>query len=140
MTNLIEKALLLGFSIFLLAIFSSILIPFLDEIHDFNKSNKHNLDSYLGFFDEVELAVDFIIDNPTKSYQNDIYYPKDLNITIFDCFIIFEFQYRDDNFNHVLVYNISFVNCYFHNFPPQVYLLNVSSTSSYIMIDFLNLN
>ncbi|MFX0029775.1 MAG: hypothetical protein ACFE8B_11235 [Candidatus Hermodarchaeota archaeon] len=139
-TNLIEKSLLLGFSIFLLTIFSSILIPFLNVIHDFNKSDKPDLDSYQDFFDEMDLAVGFVINNPTKFYQNDIYYPKDLNTTIFNCFIVFEFQFRDDNFSHVLVYNVSFVNCYFHNFPPQVYLLNVSYASSYILIDFLKQN
>jgi hypothetical protein len=140
MTNLIEKSLLLGFSIFLLTIFSSILIPFLDEIDDFNTRDKPELDSYLDFFDEIDLAVCFIIDNPDKLYQKDVNYPKDLNITIFEYFIIFEFNFRNDNVSHVLIYNVSFIKCYFHDLPPQMYLLNISSTPSHIMINFLKLN
>lgn len=140
MTNLIEKSLLLGFSIFLLTIFSSILIPFLNEINDFNAKDKPELDNYLDFFNEIDLAISFIIDNPDRSYQNDVSYPKDLNITVFDYFIIFEFNFRNDNISHILMYNVSFVNCFFHNLPPQMYLLNVSSTPSHIMINFLKLN
>ena len=37
MTNLLEKTLLLGFSIFLLTIFSAILIPFLNELTEHNE-------------------------------------------------------------------------------------------------------
>jgi hypothetical protein len=139
MTNLIEKSLLLGFSIFLLTIFSSILIPFLNEINDYNTSDEPDLDSYLDLFNEIDLAVCFIIDNPDKSYQNNVSYPNDLNITIFEYFIIFEFKFRAENISHVLMYNVSFINCDFHNLPPQMYLLNVSF-SSQIIVNFLKLN
>jgi hypothetical protein len=139
-TNLIEKSLLLGFSIFLLTIFSSILIPFLNEINDYNSSDDPKLEDYFTFIDQIDLAVCFIIDNPQKSYQNDVSYPRNLNMTIFDYFIIFEFKFRNDNISHILMYNTSFVNCYFYNFPSQVYLLNVSSQSSLIIIKFLTIN
>ena len=66
MTNLVEKALLLGFSIFLLAIFSSLLVPILNEINDFNRNDKNSLNSYLDFYEEMDLAVNFIINNPSK--------------------------------------------------------------------------
>jgi hypothetical protein len=140
MTNLIEKSLLLGFSIFLLTIFSSILIPFLNEINNFNTSDKPELDSYLDFFDEIDRAVCFIIDSPDISYQNEVNYPKDLNITIFEYFIIFEFKIKNDNISHILMYNVSFINCSFHNLPPQMYLLDVSFTHPHIIVNFLKLN
>jgi len=139
MTNLIEKSLLLGFSIFLLTIFSSILIPFLNELNDYNISDEPDLDNYLDLFNEIDLAVCFIIDNPDKSYQNNVDYPKDLNITIFEYFVIFEFKFRAENISHILMYNVSFSNCFFHNLPPQMYLLNVSF-SSQIIVNFLKLN
>ena len=140
MTNLVEKSLLLGFSIFLLTILSSILIPFLNEINDFNTSDEPELDSYFDLFDEIDLAVCFVIDNADKCYQNRVYYPKDLNITIFECFVVFEFIFRNDTINHILMYNRSFINCFYLNLPPQIYTLNVSSISSQIIVNFSKLN
>jgi len=136
MTNLVEKSLLLGFSIFLLAIFSSILIPFLNEFNNFNTSDDPELENYYELFNEIDVAICFIIDNPDKSYQNNVNYPKDLNITFFEYFILFEFKFRTEEVTHVLMYNVSFV-IYFHNLPPQMYLLNVSSISSKILVNFL---
>lgn len=138
MTNLLEKSLLLGFSIFLLTIFSSILIPFLNEIDDFNSREKDNLDSYMDLFDEIDSAILYIINNPKKCYQKEIKYPSDLNITFIENYIIYEFVFGDDKFNKVLVYNASFHNCFFHSITPQIYLLNVSYTLSYIIVDFIN--
>ena len=50
MTNLIEKSLLIGFGIFTLTIFSSILVPYLGKIAEFNQNekNKHNITSNSG--------------------------------------------------------------------------------------------
>lgn len=140
MTNLLEKSLLLGFSIFLLTIFSSILIPFLTEITDFNNREKDDLDSYMVFFDVIDSAVLYIINNPDKCYQKDIKYPSDLNITFIENFVIYEFVFGDDKFNKVLGYNTSFLNRFFHNITPQIYLLNVSYALSYIIVDFINLH
>jgi len=140
MTNLLEKSLLLGFSIFLLTIFSSILIPFLNEITDFNNREEDSLDSYMVLFDEIDSAVLYIINNPVKCYQKDIKYPSDLNITFIENFVIYEFVFGDDKFNKALVYNASFLNCFFHNISPQIYLLNVSCTLSHIIVDFINLH
>lgn len=140
MTNLFEKSLLLGFSIFLLTIFSSILIPFLNEITDFNNREEDSLDSYMVLFDEIDSAVLYIINNPVKCYQKNIKYPRDLNITFIENFVIYEFVFGDDKFNKVLVYNISFLNCFFHDITPQIYLLNVSYALSHIIVDFINLH
>lgn len=140
MTNLFEKSLLLGFSIFLLTIFSSILIPFLNEITDFNNREEDSLDNYMVLFDEIDSAVLYIINNPVKCYQKDIKYPRDLNITFIENFVIYEFVFGDDKFNKVLVYNISFLNCFFHDITPQIYLLNVSYALSHIIVDFINLH
>jgi len=140
MTNLFEKSLLLGFSIFLLTIFSSILIPFLNEITDYNNRDKDSLDNYMVLFDEIDSAILYIISNPVKCYQKDIKYPSDLNITFIENFFIYEFVFGDDKFNKVIVYNISFLNCFFHDITPQIYLLNVSYALSHIIVDFINLH
>ncbi|MFX1345270.1 MAG: hypothetical protein ACFFAI_09180 [Promethearchaeota archaeon] len=140
MTNLLEKSLLLGFSIILLAIFTSILIPFLNEINVFNNREKEDLDSYTDFFYEIDSAVLYVINNPDEYYQKDIKYPSNLNITFIESFVIFEFVYKEDIFNKVLVYNTSFLSCYYYDITPQIYLLNVSYTLSYLKVDFINLH
>lgn len=139
MTNLLEKSLLLGFSIFLLTIFSSLLIPFLNEIAEFNNNDKNELENYISFFDEINYAVLFVIDNPDQSYLKSIYYPNYLNITSFDCLIIFDYRIGLQTYNKVLIYNTSFYNSFYHNLYPQIYLLNISFLYSKIKICFNNL-
>jgi hypothetical protein len=140
MTNLLEKSLLLGFSIFLLAIFASILIPFLNEIKVFNSRENEDLDNYAVFFDEMDSAVLYVINNPDESYQKDIEYPNNLNITFIESFVIYEFFYEEDKFSKVLIYNTSFFNCFYHDITPQIYLLNISYMLSHIIVDFVKLH
>lgn len=136
MTNLLEKSLLLGFSILLLTIFSSLLIPFLNEIAEFNNNEKNELENYMSFFDEINYAVLFVIDNPDQSYLNNIYYPSYLNITCFDRLIIFDYRIGLQTYNKILIYNTSFYNSFYHNFYPQIYFLNISFFYSKIKICF----
>ena len=140
MTNLLEKSLLLGFSIFLLTVFSAILIPFLDEFAEYNENEKKELETYLASLDEINEAVLYIIQNPEKSYLQNIQYPSNLDLTFFDSYIISEFLIGSNIHSKTLSYNASFHNCFFHNFPPQTYLLNVSSPLSIIIVTFINLN
>ncbi len=140
MTNLLEKSLLLGFSIFLLAIFASILIPFLNEVNVFNNKKNADLDRYTFFFDEIDSAVLYVINNPDESYQKDIQYPSNLNITFIESFVIYEFAYEEDKFSKVLIYNTSFFNRFYHDITPQIYLLNVSYELSHIIVDFIQLH
>ncbi len=139
MTNLLEKSLLLGFSIFLLAIFSSILIPFLDEIAEFNNKEKNDLGIYMDFLDEINEAILYIIDNPEESYLKDVQYPSNLNLTFFDSFFISEFILGSNTYNKVLSFNGSFFSSFFHDIPPQTYLLNVSYPFSKIIVNFITL-
>ncbi|MHA1932900.1 MAG: hypothetical protein ACW96X_10190 [Promethearchaeota archaeon] len=139
MTNLIEKALLLGFSIFLLAVFSAILIPFLGELNEYNDNEQNEFENYTEFLDEINDAVLYVIQNPEKSYLHDIQYPKNLNLTFFDKYIISEFLIEGKIYSKALSYNTSFHNCFFHSLPPQKYLLNVSSPLSNIIVNFINL-
>ncbi|MHA1884002.1 MAG: hypothetical protein ACXAAI_02980 [Promethearchaeota archaeon] len=139
MTTLVEKALLLGFSIFALIVFSSILIPFFQEINDFN-NNRDELDSYFEFIDEIDLAVLYIIDAPNQVYLKDIEYPKNFNITFNDCYINYQFIFEGNTFSKVSIHNSSFLTKIFQNLPPQTYLLNVSYQYSLIFVNIINLN
>ena len=139
MTNLLEKSLLLGFSIFLLTIFSSLLIPFLNELADFNNSERRELDKYISFFDEINDAVLYVIDNPEESYLKNVDYPNYLNLTCFDYCIIFNYIIGQQIYEKVLLYNTSFYNSYFYNVYPQIYLLNVSFLFTMIKVNIINL-
>jgi len=139
MTNLLEKSLLLGFSIFLLTVFSSILIPFLDDITEFNNQEKNSLETYTDFLDEINDAILYIINNPEESYLKDIQYPSNLNLTFIDSFIISEFIIRSIIYNKIFSYNSSFSNCFFHGVPPKTYILNVSYPFSKIIVNFITL-
>ena len=139
MTTLVEKALLLGFSIFTLIIFSSILIPFLQEINDFN-NNGDDLDRYFEFIEEIDFAVLYTIEGPDQVYLKVIEYPENFNITFLDCFIIYEFNLGEDSYSKVSIYNSSSFTSIFQDIPPQTYLLNVSYQISLIFVKFLNLS
>jgi hypothetical protein len=139
MTNLLEKTLLLGFGIFLLMVFSAILIPFLDEFNKYNEKEMNELDVYRDFLNEIDDAVLYIIQNPEESYLQEIKYPNNLNLTFFNTYIISEFIIGTNTYSKTLSYNTSFYNCYFYNLPPQIYLMNVSNPFSNIVVSFINL-
>ncbi|MFX0080130.1 MAG: hypothetical protein ACFE94_00085 [Candidatus Hodarchaeota archaeon] len=107
---------------------------------NFNKRGNNDLDSYTVLFYEIDSAVIYVIKNPEEFYQKEIKYPSDLNITFIENFIIYEFKLGDDKFSKVLIHNTSFLNCFFYNMTPQIYLLNVSYAFSYIIVDFINLH
>ena len=78
MTNLIEKSLLLGFGIFTLAIFSSIVIPFMGKIADFNQNERNELETFIIFTNEIDQGIYYVIHNQNESYLKEIDYPAKL--------------------------------------------------------------
>ncbi|MFX1522656.1 MAG: hypothetical protein ACFFCC_04025 [Promethearchaeota archaeon] len=136
MTNLLEKALLLGFSIFLLTVFSTILIPYLNEFVEFNKRENKELDTYMNLINKIDDAVLYVIENPEDNFIQDIEYPDNLNITFIDVFFISEFLIGGIPYSKTLSYNTSFNSCYYYNISPESYLLNVSNSLSYIIVNF----
>ncbi|MFW9894867.1 MAG: hypothetical protein ACFFD7_03600 [Candidatus Thorarchaeota archaeon] len=136
MTNLLEKALLLGFSIFLLTVFSTILIPYLNEFAEFNKRENKELDNYMNLINKIDDAVLYVIENPKDNFIQDIEYPGNLNITFIDVFFISEFLIGGILYSKTLSYNTSFNTCYYYNISPESYLLNVSYSLPYIIVNF----
>ncbi|MFX0141951.1 MAG: hypothetical protein ACFFDN_50405 [Candidatus Hodarchaeota archaeon] len=139
MTNLIEKSLLIGFGIFTLTIFSSILVPYLGKIAEFNQNEKNLLESYMIFIDEIDQGITYVARNPNQKYLKNIEYPHNLNITIYDQLIKYEFLFEKKICFKIIEYNVTFINNAFHGIPPQTYLLNVSHYLSLIGIYFINL-
>ncbi|MFX1313783.1 MAG: hypothetical protein ACFFHD_14425 [Promethearchaeota archaeon] len=139
MTNLLEKSLLLGFGILTLTIFFSLIIPFLDQVSEFNKTKTTDLDSYIVFINKIDQAVQFVIQNPEEDYLSEINYPCNFNITFIENYIIYSFIIKNETHNKILVYNTSFYKKFFYNIPSKLYLLNVSSSFSFIIVNFINI-
>ena len=140
MTNLIEKSLLLGFGIFTLTIFSSIVVPFLGTIAEFNQNGRNDLESYFYFIDEIDQGINYIIENPNKIYLKNVDYPINLNTSFYNSIAKFEFFIGDQLCIKIKEYNESFINQNFQQIIPETYLLNISYRFALINVNFNNLN
>ncbi|MFX0104013.1 MAG: hypothetical protein ACFE75_00800 [Candidatus Hodarchaeota archaeon] len=140
MTNLVEKSLLIGFGIFTLTIFSSILVPYLGKIAEFNQNERNNLDLYMTFIDEIHQGITFVAQSPNQKYLKNIEYPNNCNITIYDHLIKYEFLVENRICIKIIEYNNTFINSYFNSIPPQTYLLNITRYLSLIKVNIINLN
>jgi len=140
MTNLIEKSLLLGFGIFTITIFSTILIPFLGSIVEYNHKEKYSLESYMIFINEVDLGIIYVSQHPKESYIKEVDYPNNLNISFYDHFTKYEFILENKICVRYIEYNKTFINSYFHSIPPQTYLLNISQYSTLIGVNFIKIH
>jgi hypothetical protein len=139
MTNLIEKTLLLGFGILTLTIFSSILIPFLGKLTAFNQNEVAILETYMIFINEIDQGISYVEQYPNEQHLKKIDYPRNINISFYDQIAKYEFIVGNQLCVKIYEYNGKFFESYFHNIPPQEYLLNISGLSSLILIDIINL-
>ncbi|MFX0003054.1 MAG: hypothetical protein ACFE9C_01370 [Candidatus Hodarchaeota archaeon] len=140
MTNLIEKSLLLGFGIFTLTIFSSIIIPFLSTLADFNQNGRHNIETYIFFINEIDQGINYVAQNPDDVYLKNIDYPSDLNISFYDNLARYSFFVENQLCVKINEYNIFFFNQDFCQISPGIYQLNISHYSTTIKVNFNNLN
>lgn len=140
MTNLIEKSLLLGFGIFTITIFSTILIPFLGSIVEYNQKEKDSLESYMIFINEVDLGIIYVNQHPKEVYIKEVDYPNNLNISFYDRFAKYEFFLENKICVRYIEYNMTFINSYFHGIPPQIYLLNISHYSTLIRVNIISIH
>ncbi|MFW9900289.1 MAG: hypothetical protein ACFFDY_03265 [Candidatus Thorarchaeota archaeon] len=139
MTNLIEKILLIGFGIFTLTIFSSILIPFIGRLTEFNFSERSKLEFYMITIDEINQGIEYIVQNRDEIYLKKIEYPDSLNITFYDQIAKFEFSVEGKLCYKIIEYKYTFITKIFHNILPQTYLLNISCIDMLIEVDIIKL-
>ena len=135
MTNLIEKSLLLGFGIFTLTIFTSIIIPFLGTIADFNQNETNDLQTYTFFINEIDQGINYVVQNPDKVYLKEIEYPSNLNTSFYVNIAKYEFFIDGQYYAKIKEYNEVFLNSYFHQIHPGTYLLNISRYLSSIKVN-----
>ncbi|MFX1389632.1 MAG: hypothetical protein ACFE9Z_06155 [Promethearchaeota archaeon] len=135
MSNLIEKTLLLGFGIFTLTIFTSLILPFLGEIADFNQNEKSKLENYMLFIEEVDRGINYVIENPHNVYFKNIDYPSNLNISFYDSIVKYIFLIDNQICVRINEYNHTFYETHYYQIPPQVYLLNITIFLSSIKVN-----
>lgn len=136
MTNLLEKALLTGFGIFVLTIFLSMINPFIIQISEFNGTIKNDIIAYENFFNEVDIAVKFIIENPDAIYLREIDYPKNLNVTFNDFYVKYDFLIENKLNYKIYEYNKPFINQFYRNLSTTTFILNVSCFQNFIAVYF----
>ena len=136
MTNLLEKALLTGFGIFVLAIFLSMINPFIIQISEFNGTIENGIIAYENFFNEVDIAVKFIVENPDEIYLREIDYPKNLNVTFNDFYIKYDFLIENKLNYKIYEYNKPFINLFYRNLSTTTFILNVSCFQNFIAVYF----
>ncbi len=139
MTNLIEKSLLVGFGIFTLTIFSSIVVPFLGTIAEFNQNGRRDLEIYMFFINEIDQGINYIIQNQDEAYLKEIDYPSNLNASFYAHIAKYEFFIENQLCVKIKEYNKGFSNQDYLLISPGIYLLNISSCLSLIEVNISNL-
>ena len=134
MTNLLEKALITGFGICILAIFISMINPFVVQISDFNDNIKYDIEKYEKFIFEVDTGIRFILENPNATYIKNIEYPKNINLTLTDFYCKCEYIIGN-NYNYKIIeYNKPFINHSYITLAPNSYALKISSIHGFIEV------
>jgi len=126
MTNLLEKALITGFGIFILIIFLSLVIPFFDQLNQYNSDQRNEVEIYLGFINEMDTAISWINENPDEAILIKIDYPEKLNLTLKDKYA--KFYYIIDNTIYSIIYEYehNFIEREFQNMVPSLYFSEIS--------------
>ncbi|MFX1589075.1 MAG: hypothetical protein ACFFC1_13055 [Promethearchaeota archaeon] len=135
MTNLLEKALLTAFGIFILVIFISLIFPFWDQIIDYEGNLENDYERYSNVINEFDQGILFIIENPDDIYQKNIYYPEKLNISTDGFYIKYEYLIENIPSYNIHQYNGEFLRTEFKNLPSQFYTLKIL-----YQLDFIEIN
>ena len=138
MTNLLEKALLTGFGVFILIIFISLINPFIISISEFNSAIKNDVEKYNNFFNEVDTAILFVIENPDVIYLDVIEYPGNLNISLTEGYVKYNFLIENEVQYKIYEYVKPFISYTYINLSSSRYILNISCNSNYINVQFNN--
>ncbi len=135
MSNLLEKALIIGFGIFILTLFFSISAPYLEEIGEYNNKEKQNLNNYIIFVDEIRFSIDFIIDHPDEIYTKKILYPENVNLILKNNLVKFELLIDGEIQTKILEYNEKFVERHYINLKPIEHYLYVYYYQDRILVE-----
>jgi len=136
MTNLLEKALITGFGIFILTIFISMINPFIMQISEFNSTIKDDIEIYEDFFFDVDTGIKFIIENPNATYIKNIEYPRRLNVILTDFYCKYEYVIGNKSNYKIFEYIKPFISHSYVNLSANNYILSISIVYNFIEVQF----
>jgi len=137
MSNLFEKALLTGFGIFILITFLSIITPFLGFIMNYNRNQSKDLDCYTNLINQIENALNQVIEAPELTFREEVDYPLNLNITLEQNYAKFYFPIENKIHIRILEVEEDFHPRIFHNLPAKTYSLIISIDLLLINVSFI---
>lgn len=134
MTNLVEKTLLTAFGIFLLISFLSLVLPFWNQIFNFNINSRQEYEKYSIIISEVDQGIIFISENPEEIYQKHIDYPEKLNISVTGWYIKYDYILRDQLMNTIVEYQFQLLANYYRDLNSRIYVLKIFYEKSLIIV------
>ncbi len=135
MTNLVEKALIMGFGMLTLMIFFTASAPLLKEINNYNNNENEKLEDYMNFVDEINIAINHIIKNPKEFYTKRIQYPQNMTLIFRDKYAKFEILLDGELHTKILEFNESLKEKQYINISPSNYVLKVFYDHNLIEVD-----
>ena len=136
MTNLLEKALITGFGIFILTIFISMINPFIMQVSEFNNTIKDDIEIYENFFFDVDTGIKFVIENPNATYIKNIEYPRNLNVILTGFYCKYEYVIGNKSNYKIIEYIKPFINHSYVNLSANNYILSISIVYNLIEVQF----
>lgn len=130
---MVEKSMLIGFGLFILIVFFSIIQPFFGELLKFYDEDKQNVEI---FIEEIDSAILYTTSKPEEVYEKELLFPRDLNITISGNEIEYNYLISNIAYSYSKNYGIIFHTVIYHNINSTYYILQVFFESNYIRILF----
>ena len=134
---MVEKSLLIGFGLFTLIIFLSIIQPFFGALLSFYDEDKQYLEDIENFIEEVDNAIIYTISNPEDVYEDELLFPRDLNITISGNEVEYHYLINSNVYTDSKYYGTVFHTVSYHNTNSTQYTLYVFFESNYLRISFI---
>ncbi|MFX0032690.1 MAG: hypothetical protein ACFE8E_07340 [Candidatus Hodarchaeota archaeon] len=125
MTSLLEKALLTALGILILISLLSLVLPVWNQILNFNINYGEDYEVYSDVINELDQGITSINENPDSTYQKNINYPENLNISIKEFYIKYEYILGDQLSITIVEYQNQFLIANFKNLTPQIYTLQI---------------
>jgi hypothetical protein len=114
--------------------FFSYVNPFIIQLFDVNQYYNNKVRPYLKIIDEIDEGINFVLINKNIIYLNTIYYPDNLNITLYENNIKYEFLMNGGIINRIYNYKETFYNSNYILLSPKEYLLNISYQQNFIKV------
>ncbi len=128
---MVEKSLLIGFGLLTLIGFLSIIQPFFGTLLHYYDEENQDIEK---FIEEIDQAITHIISNPEDIYEEELLFPKEVNITVSGYEVKYNYLINNIAYSNSKKYGTLFHTAFYHNLTPMEYILNVFFESNYIRI------